>query len=206
MSPFGHGRSDPKPPGKPDGRKERARARATTGPMRNPTAAEPVVGTSAGADGRWTAREPVAWRDDAGGGCWQGGVAWDMARPRDAARPLAGGGAEHGGGDPAAAEASAGGGGGGRAGWSVRGGADPGGPGGGSGGAAGGPAQGPGVPVVRAAAREDGSSRQRRAGLVWSDRTAAAVSAPEPGGRSSETTAVGAAWVEPEPGHPAPTT
>src|SRR5215207_9547677 len=51
--------------------------------------------------------------------------------------------------------------------------------------------QGAGVPVVRAAAGEDRPDRQRRAGVAWSDRTAAAVVAPDSGGRLGEAVAGG---------------
>jgi hypothetical protein len=172
-----------------------AGTRVATGPMRNPTAGPP----QAGSDGRWTAREPVGWRDDAGRGRWEGATARDVARSRDATDPLARGGAEQRGRHPAVAASRAGDAAGGGADRSVRRGVDSDGPGRRAGGAAGGSPQGPGVPLVGAAAREDGPGRQRRAGIVWSDRTAAAVSAPESGGRSGEAIAGGAAWAEPEP-------
>src|SRR5215213_627369 len=102
--------------------------------MRNPTAGPP----QAGSDGRWTAREPVAWRDDAGSGRRQAGAARDVARSGDATDPLARCSAEHGKWHRDVVASGAGGVGGGRADRAVWGVADPGGAGGRTGSVAGG--------------------------------------------------------------------
>src|SRR3954451_14745395 len=111
-----------------------AGSRIATGPMRNPTAEGTAARAETTWDGRWTAREPVGWRDDAGRGCREDGAAWNLARPGDATDSLAGGSAEHPGWHPAVAASGAGDGGGGRADRSVRGAVGPGGPGGRAGG------------------------------------------------------------------------